>query len=421
MAVHKSAFHPIEVNPELVKNLESRPFGNWWHLGESYIVGRSYLSQEAEDGKITYHEGYDASRSYYHLQKLVRGNHTLKNLFDSIKGLQELGEQLVTIVDEQNHVIKVHGIEIKIDGNPTVEQMLAVGEGIRRHEPWLVKALFDSPSKILETKLFFTPEKKIIPLVIAANQPVDLRWDIIDGFAPSYYEFNPAHLSISVYISSDWKSTEPLLKLIGTVDHELGHAVDAYLLGLGLSLPGIPLPPPLTCHAPLSNKGMTYILQQGLCIPQLLETYGREVVEILNPEKLDDYERAIKKHGLERNWNQSVCSPVQIIIESFRKDPRRHSDFAARELKALPEFFAGSYSLFHKPGMRENLQSETPEWSAFFSLLEFADLSFPSIFDPTNSTIYNRNEHLMNFCEIASQSIKAKMSLIEETNSCTPH
>lgn len=411
MTVHKSAFYPIDVNPELVKTLELRPFGNWWHLGESYSIGRSYLTQEVEDGKITYREGYDASRSYYYLQKLIQTNLTLRTQFNGIK---ELGEQLVTIVDKQNHVIKVHGVEIKIDGNPTIEQMLAMGEGIRRHEPWLIKVLFDSPAREVETKFLFKPEREFVSL---AEGPIDFKWSFVDGLALPTYEFNPDHLGISIYISSDEKTAGNLLKLTGVVDHELSHAVDNYLLGFALSLPGMPLPYSLTSHEPL-QKGMTYIIEQGLCISQLLEVYGRKAIEILNPEKLGDYEKAIEKHGLEKNWNQCVYSPVRVIVESFRKDPRRHSDFEARELKSLSEFFAGAYSLFHRPDKRDNLQSEVPEWGAFFSLLEFADLSPPSIFNPANSTLHSRDKHLMNFCEIASQSIRAKMCIAEEMNSC---
>lgn len=389
MTIHKSAFYPIEISPDLVSVLESKPFGYWPHYGEGYFVGVSYLTQEAKDGKINYGEGHDASRSYYELQKLIKNDPEKRKKFDQMseplrQELQELGEKLVTIVDEKNHIIKVHGVSIQIDGNPSNEELLAIGEGIRRHEPWLVKAIFSNER--IKLKITYGPYSVWKGQLGNDFSSYSKTWKGESGSETGMggliiYRTDARR---SPYVSKSdiflLNSHPSLSALTSSSEHEFGHAIDLYLpLFLLQSAPREIL-------SSLSNfwllkadhfmNPLTFFLSdlsdRKLCRSNLQYEYGEKVLKALAPEKLNKYADTLMGTKKDSAEAQKILTEAvrekSTLLDRLERDPwffyTRHS------FRNHKEFFTDSYLAYHNPDFQAAFAVRNPEYYRVFSLLE---------------------------------------------------
>ncbi|MBI2082002.1 MAG: hypothetical protein HYT76_00385 [Deltaproteobacteria bacterium] len=335
-------------------------FGPWHGNLVNY-----YLGDVIEDGQIRYEEGLKAVSGYYELQRILKGLPGLQRSYpDAVKKLEAVADQLVTVVDEKRHLIRVHGIDIQIGGNPDVEEMLAIGEGIRRHDPWLVREIFsDRPGK-KKTRIYFGP----------IDQWNKVGREIKDNFSitdlENFYGLFEDHEDQSlIFIRSYpfYKFQKISAEMIAhTTEHEMGHAIDYYVANRYEVENG-----------PSRDGSVSVFSIDPICFQNLEFAYERELVQVYAPERLGEYERAFdisdtevlreiigaaKERAKEQDHGGKIDEPTLLRFTERQLVP--HAFTTERE------FFAGVAILYNHPEGRKILRCHMPVYYRFFSILE---------------------------------------------------
>lgn len=373
MVDFKSAQHSIRVDPELVDDLtRDSPLGPWHRFPEYW------LGNLVEDGKISYDEGYKAAYGAYQTLKTIEAlpgfRQTRSNKIErfAVK-LKGLASQLVTIVDEQKHIIRVHGVDIQIEGNPSVEEMVAIGEGIRRHEPWLIKEIFTDIPGRKKTRIFFGEKKHWAeqigsPFGFNPEEIKDHTLFMSKGTYSIIFLSKPLHLPLTDSTLNPFTR----LSLTHLTDHESGHAVIHYLTTRFRSDTQTKLPREKAVDSKKDDRSH-WELKDVSCLAPLHDEYEQELIEVFFPEK-------VSAPPKKKDVRELVKRAQRIAVRSSKTNfwmlpPKLNERLEQRHLRAYSlvdgdEFLTDGYQLFRHPEKQEAFSHHIPVMATFFSLLE---------------------------------------------------